>query len=462
MSKTIPVTNLALRLCNLRSIAPVLVAILPFQALAQTSALNLSGTVVDSAGAPLAEVKIELGGSSLTATTGADGKFLLSNSSAIQDPNASAPFSAIRNGALYLTFAEALQANITVYGLRGQALSAYRQSMAAGENALKLSVSEPGIGFFKVVTERSETLIKVIHLQGAMQSETVSHRQIASGFPLAKQAQTAAAYFDVMTATKTGYLKSYLDISNSDTTGLKITMLKTTSPKFSFFVTSMKALQTLSKSDNGFGGDFRFGETGAGAGLRGADKICRTIAETSMPGSGNKGWRAFLSVTADAQGKKVDAISRIGEGPWYDRVGRVMAPTKADLLNTRPMNGDPAIQNDLPNENGIPNHRPDPTKPEDDNHHTITGSTTTGTLYSATATCLDWTSVATTSGKPRAGFSWPRGGGGGGGTSGSHWISGFDAGGCVAGIQVTTSNDGGNIIGSSGGYGGFYCFALNP
>src|SRR4051812_38554586 len=58
----------------------------------------------------------------------------------------------------------------------------------------------------------------------------------------------------------------------------------TTQEPFSFFVTSLRAMQRLSGSADGFGGDLRFGETGEGAGLRGADQICTTIAEQSMPG----------------------------------------------------------------------------------------------------------------------------------------------------------------------------------
>src|SRR5262245_49576984 len=42
-------------------------------------------------------------------------------------------------------------------------------------------------------------------------------------------------------------------------------------PKFSFFVASLRAMQRLSGSQAGFGGDLRFGEVGPGAGLRGAD-----------------------------------------------------------------------------------------------------------------------------------------------------------------------------------------------
>ena len=94
--------------------------------------------------------------------------------------------------------------------------------------------------------------------------------------------------------------------------------------KFSFFVTSLKAMQALSGSPLGFGGDLRFGEQGPGAGLRGADKICSAVAEMSMPGSAQKQWRAFLSVASDADGQPVNAIDRIGEGPWYDRLGRLV------------------------------------------------------------------------------------------------------------------------------------------
>jgi hypothetical protein len=102
-------------------------------------------------------------------------------------------------------------------------------------------------------------------------------------------------------------------------------------PRFSFFVTSLKAMRELSGSQNGFGGDLRFGETGEGAGLRGADKICTRIAERSMPGSGAKQWRAFLSATSGgANGGAVHAIDRVGQGPWYDRLARLVANSRTE------------------------------------------------------------------------------------------------------------------------------------
>lgn len=231
--------------------------------------------------------------------------------------------------------------------------------------------------------------------------------------------------------------------------------------KFSFFVTSMEAMIRLSKSADGFGGDLRYG---TGDGLKGADKICTEIAETSMPGSSVKEWHAFLSTAAGP----VHAKDRIGSGPWYDRIGRLVAQDLASLIAERP-GADIAIKADLPNEYGIPNHRPNPNMPEDDNHHILTGSDAAGMLFtaSARATCADWTSSSrdnTTTGngvgRPRIGFSWST-------ANRIHWISGQTEGGCGAGITGVGTVNGGSdpsnpIVGSGGGYGGIYCFALTP
>ncbi len=234
---------------------------------------------------------------------------------------------------------------------------------------------------------------------------------------------------------------------------------------FSFFVTSIKAIREKSGSQDGFGGDLSYGETGPGAGLRGADKICTEIAEASMPGSGAKVWRAFLSVSADENGNQVNAIDRIGTGPWYDRLGRMLAPSIDDMMGIRPVNGDPAIANDFPNEDGVPNHDPDNTG-EVDNHDMLTGTDLFGQLYDPGSTCNDWTASSgdASEGRPRVGHSWPREGGPGPDSFNS-WMSSLDESGCAPGINLIETGPPDpfdNTVGSGGGYGGFYCFALNP
>jgi hypothetical protein len=239
-----------------------------------------------------------------------------------------------------------------------------------------------------------------------------------------------------------------------------------------------------------------------GAGLRGADKICAAIAEKSMKGAGAKGWRAFLStVKGGANGGPVHAIDRIGEGPWYDRNGLLVAMTKADLLFDRPK-GDAKVVNDLPNENGIPNHQDGALgctgNACPDNHDTLTGTNDKGQLYSTNewSTCFDWTfkeDVAPGTGVggagsggasgnggatggggrrpggggpggmrasgPWCGHSWPRQG------SGVNWMSALAEGGCAPGINLEETGGplpGVYTVGTGGGYGGIYCFALKP
>lgn len=251
------------------------------------------------------------------------------------------------------------------------------------------------------------------------------------------------------------------------------------SEKFSFFVTSLKAMRELSGSQDGFGGDLTFGETGDGAGLKGADKICTTIAEKSMAGNG-KVWRAFLSATKGADGNVVNAIDRVGSGPWYDRTGRLVAQNLTDLVGVRPTGADATIINDLPNEDGVPNHAPD-TAGEVDNHDVLTGTNEQGKLFNTNAgfTCNDWTSKLGETGTPHCGHSWPRMGGGGGGGggfgggsggggfgSGNNWMSALNESGCAPGAFIVEMGppgaNGTKSVGDGGGYGAIYCFATTP
>jgi hypothetical protein len=124
------------------------------------------------------------------------------------------------------------------------------------------------------------------------------------------------------------------------------------------------------------------------------------------------------------------------------------------------------IVNDLPNEDGVPNHAPDGQKV--DNHDILTGSDQFGRLYSMnwSATCHDWTSKVGRDGQPRVGHSWPRRFGPGFPSSAAEgWISVLDEAGCAPGVSlVEMGPPDPNVptVGSGGGYGGIYCFALSP
>src|SRR6187549_3046642 len=82
--------------------------------------------------------------------------------------------------------------------------------------------------------------------------------------------------------------------------------------------------------------DMTFFVTGAGpgkgadlGGIEGADQHCQMLAQRH--GAGGKTWRAYLSTQA-ADGKPaVNARDRIGNGPWQNFKGQVVATSLDDL-----------------------------------------------------------------------------------------------------------------------------------
>ncbi|MGC4091291.1 MAG: hypothetical protein QM756_26120 [Polyangiaceae bacterium] len=182
-----------------------------------------------------------------------------------------------------------------------------------------------------------------------------------------------------------------------------------------------------------------------------------------MPGAGKKTWHAFLSATTGGSGGgPVHAKDRVGAGPWHDALGRLVASDLTQLLMDRPGDADLSIKNDLPNEFGIPNHMDGAPGCSGtacpDNHQVLTGTGTDGSLYLVTtptsdATCNDWTSKEP-SGHPRSGHSWPRT------SSGTNWMSAYDGTGCGA-CALAVGSSAEKCVGSSGGYGGFYCLATD-
>ena len=64
-------------------------------------------------------------------------------------------------------------------------------------------------------------------------------------------------------------------------------------------------------------------------GLTGADAHCQALATAA--GSTRTGWRAYLSTTAPGGDAGVNARDRIGNGPWQNAKGTVVAKSVADL-----------------------------------------------------------------------------------------------------------------------------------
>ena len=184
------------------------------------------------------------------------------------------------------------------------------------------------------------------------------------------------------------------------------------------------------------------GDGGNLGGLAGADTFCKMLAMAVSADLGAKTWRAYLSTSTE------NARDRIGTGPWRNAAGVVIANNLADLHDQTAANA--ALNATWPiastaialDERGAVV----PTSPNV--HDIITGSNTDGTVI-ANATCSDWTSNATTV-VAQVGHSNRDGGG-----RPPSWNSTHASGGCA---EVATNRA--MSVGSGGGRGSFYCFAV--
>ena len=189
----------------------------------------------------------------------------------------------------------------------------------------------------------------------------------------------------------------------------------------SFFVTS---------EGSGNGGDL--------GGIDGADAHCQALA--SAAGAGDKTWRAYLSAEAEAGGPHRSTFSarmRIGDGPWYNADGVMVASDADDLHNSPNISGATALD-----ENGdeIAGFGDSPNR-----HDILTGSMADGTAFfpdDDDHTCNNWTSSG--EGSAAVGHSDRMGGGN------TSWNSAHGSRGCSQEALVGT-----------GGAGLFYCFAID-
>jgi hypothetical protein len=196
-------------------------------------------------------------------------------------------------------------------------------------------------------------------------------------------------------------------------------------PPISFFVTS---------SGLGKGGNL--------GGLAGADSHCQNLA--AAVGS-TKTWRAYLSTQAADGQPAVNARDRIGQGPWYNARGAVVA---RDLAHLHGDTHELARLGSNLSKNTAFTEKNEPVKGAGDTpnqHDILTGSQIDGRAFtdSADHTCKNYTSSAADGSAQVGHFDRT----GGGNTS---WNSTHASRGCGQENLVAT-----------GGAGLLYCFAVN-
>jgi hypothetical protein len=127
------------------------------------------------------------------------------------------------------------------------------------------------------------------------------------------------------------------------------------------------------------------GNGGNLGGLAGADIYCQTLAQAS--GVGAKSWHAYLSTQAADGNPAINARDRIGNGPWQNAKGVVIAKDVAELHGgSNHINKETALTEKGEIVNGYGDNP--------NRHDILTGSQPDGIAFSGPddRTCKNWTS----------------------------------------------------------------------
>jgi hypothetical protein len=131
------------------------------------------------------------------------------------------------------------------------------------------------------------------------------------------------------------------------------------------------------------------GDGGNLGGLAGADAHCQALGAAA--GRGSVTWRAYLSQVAAGPLPVVNARDRIGNGPWYNATGQLIASNVVDLHADRNNVRKPtALDENGQAVNGVGD--------QPNQHDILTGSDSTGRAVAGSAavsTSNNWTSNST-------------------------------------------------------------------
>jgi len=199
------------------------------------------------------------------------------------------------------------------------------------------------------------------------------------------------------------------------------------------FVTTITFAQQASPQTSFFIASVGSGKGANLGGLAGADQHCTALAKAV--GVGNKTWHAYLST----QEPVVNARDRIGNGPWYNSKGVMIAKSVDDLHSDK---NNLTKETQLTEKGMVVNGRGD----TPNTHDILTGSSLDGRAVTGgdDTSCANFTSEG--AGSALVGHH-DRGGGG---TNPTSWNSAHPSKGCSQANLVAT-----------GGNGYFYCFATN-
>jgi uncharacterized protein (TIGR02145 family) len=209
-------------------IADLLLTIAVAVPLCNAQSVNISGIVTDTGGTALSGATVKLEKGRQTATTGADGRFILSGppNGTFRDDRAPSPqiFITSDNGIIDITVRERLTIEISVYTIQGKVLFMARKAINTGTCSLPLHPKGAGVYFIKIKTETGEALFRGHSVENKF-GDNHYVMQATSLAIMAKHLEIVPKIDDVIIVKRNGYLNYRVSVTKPDTSGIEIKMI---------------------------------------------------------------------------------------------------------------------------------------------------------------------------------------------------------------------------------------------
>lgn len=206
----------------------IVLALFTGASLFASQTINLSGTIIDYAGAGITGATVKLENANLSTTTDKEGKFTLSGGTPIQAGDIAlqkrTPQINLQNGKLEVSLSGNTQVSVSVYDIIGRMVFKSNSMLNAGTHIIDVPIQSSGMRLYRVTIGRNAYSFKSASCEPFSKELKLTTDKNATG-TFEGQAKTQAEFVDIISITKDGQLNYRDSIKIIDTSGIVIQMI---------------------------------------------------------------------------------------------------------------------------------------------------------------------------------------------------------------------------------------------
>ncbi|MFP4164510.1 MAG: carboxypeptidase regulatory-like domain-containing protein [Chitinispirillaceae bacterium] len=200
---------------------------LPLQS-ARAQEVNLSGTVQNQSGDPISDAQVTLkSNTSISTTTGSDGKFVLSghtNPIIWQKSSWKSSSASLSGSHIVVNLSESSPVDITIHSMAGKKITGFStRKLDAGMNTIALPLNTLGAGAYMIAVDHEETRSLLRYISSSP-STSGSFKAAKNMKKAVNKVAAAKEAIDTIEVTASDYLPANHPMNTHDQSGIEITL----------------------------------------------------------------------------------------------------------------------------------------------------------------------------------------------------------------------------------------------